>query len=460
MNKRIGTGGGVRLRGRVGLLVALGALGGGLYGYAGSVLSGALITMRFGGHLLDSGDQGILTAALLLGIAVGAGVAGRLSDTFGAHRIILIGALLTVPGTVGCAFASGLAVFVMFRALIGLGLGFTSCIIPLYLGEMAPPAYRGRIVSVNSVAMVVGQLLSVLIDAILNIVADWRAMLWAVAVPAVLLLIVSTLIRATPRFWQTRGDNDCAIHELAAIEGVDVSSIRLEPLSDSSHEETSFTGARWLRRVLIVGIALAVMNQLTGQNMINYYAPTIFSRTLGFDDSNSVIVSVPVIFVSAVAAVVGGILVIDKVDRRVMLIGGLAGTVLFLTLIGVSYLFIDASPAASWLLIVLMMVYLVFVQGMVAPVTWLLIAEIFPASMKARGAGYANIAMNLTNFVVSLAFPSVLEMCGGTVTFWMFAVVNFVCLVFAHRFVPETRGKSFVQIEQEWRFSVPEQSND
>ena len=206
----------------------------------------------------------------------------------------------------------------------------------------------------------------------------------------------------------------------------------------------------WLKHVLIVGIALAFMNQLTGQNMINYYAPTIFSQTLGLSASSSILTSVPVILVSALAAIFGGLGIVDSVDRRTMLIVGLLGTVVGMICIGFCYQFLYLSNLMAWLLIILMMVYLIFVQGMVAPITWLLIAEIFPSRVRAQGVGYANVAMNVMNCFISLIFPTVLSYFGGAVTFWIFAGINIFCLVFAIRFVPETRGKTLAQIERAW----------
>ncbi|KAA8815786.1 MFS transporter [Bifidobacterium callitrichos] len=446
------------------LMVALGVFGGGLYGYTLTALSGALITMNIGtgeNGLLTSGEQGLITSLLLLGAIVGSFLGGTLFDRLGPRRMIRIGALLAVPGAVICAVCPNLIVLYVGRLIMGLAIGFTSTIIPLYLGEMTSAAKRGRIVSVNSVMIVVFQLLAVSVNAVMNVMgADWRAMLWAVVVPAAALLIVAVIISDSPYHMARHGLDAEAVRllvetrdEMEARSTYEAMTAGPKSGEDSKSRHPGFSEP-WLRRVLIVGIGVALMNQLGGQNMINYYAPTIFSSTLGFDSSMAIVATVPVIAVSAVAAVIGGLGLIDRIDRRVILLTGLAGTVIFLVAIGVSYIFVNANPGsgtAAWVMIALMMIYLVFVQGMVAPVSWLLLAEVFPSFARGRGVGYANIAMNVANFLLSLVFPVLLGLVGGSGTFFVFAVINIACFIFAKVMVPETRGKSLEQIELEAR---------
>lgn len=432
------------------LLIALGACGGGLFGYTGSILAGALLTMRFGGQTVTIAQQGILTATMLFGIAVGAAVSGLMTQKFGMHKLIAIGAITAFIGIAVCSIAPSLSIFIAARTILGLGLGFTSCLIPIYLGEMTPSSHRGRIVSVNSVMMVVGQLLAAIVNAWLSIVSNWHIMLASAAIPSILLIVFSCCLRETPSFLIGKGKQKQAHDALINIYPSDEADEIYKTLQTSLNSQRYTFDQPWLKRVLIVGIALAFMNQLTGQNMINYYAPTIFSQTLGLSASSSILTSVPVILVSALAAIFGGLGIVDRVDRRIMLIVGLLGTVVGMICIGFCYQFLYLSNLMAWLLIILMMVYLIFVQGMVAPITWLLIAEIFPSRVRAQGVGYANVAMNVMNCFISLIFPTVLSYFGGAVTFWIFAGINIFCLVFAIRFVPETRGKTLAQIEQAW----------
>lgn len=446
------------------LMSCLGVFAGGLYGYTLTSISGALVGMDIGsGHLghLNASEQGLVTSSLLLCAALGSYLAGMLNDRFGPHRIILTGALLSVPGAALSALAPNLLILGLGRAIIGLGIGMTSTVVPIYLADMTGVRERGRLVSINSVMIVVWQLLAVSINAVLNqLGAGWRAMLWAVMVPAVLLVLVALVIHDSPAYLVRHGLDTEAVRLLAATRDDSEARDTYDSLvRDSQHQQESDDkttkatfSAPWLRRVLIVGIGLAMINQLTGLNIVNYYAPTIFISTLGFDPSLSILTTVPVILVSALAAVIGGLGLIDRFDRRTILAVGLGGTIVFLIGIGVSYLFIgssNGSKTAAWVMIALMMVYIVFVQGLVAPVTWLLLAEIFPAGVKSRGMGYSNVAMNLSNFALSLFFPIMLSRLGGAGTYLLFAAINVGSLVFTLALVPETRGKSQMQIEQE-----------
>ncbi|MEK0306934.1 MFS transporter [Bifidobacterium favimelis] len=360
----------------------------------------------------------------------------------------------SVPGAALSALAPNLLRLGLDRAIIGLGIGMTSTIVPIYLADMTGVKEWGRLVSINSVMIVVWQLLAVSVNAVLNqLGAGWRAMLWVVMVPAVLLVLVALVIHDSPAYLVRHGLDTEAVSLLAATR--DESEARDtydSPVRDSQHHQesddkttkTTFS-APWLRRALVVGIGLAMINQLTGLNIVNYYAPTIFISTLGFDPSLSILTTVPVILVSALAAVIGGLGLIDRFNRRTILAVGLGGTIVFLIGIGASYLFIGSSnesKTAAWVMITLMMVYIVFVQGLVAPVTWLLLAEIFPAGAKSRGMGYSNVAMNLSNFALSLFFPIMLSRLGGAGTYLLFAAINVGSLVFTLALVPETRGKN------------------
>ncbi len=441
------------------LMTALGVLAGGLYGYTLTVISGALVNMNLGsgsgGHL-TAGEQGMVTSALLIGAALGSYLAGKFNDRFGPKHIILTGALLAIPGALLSALAPSLALLGLGRLIIGVGIGMTSTIVPIYLADMVGTAERGRVVSVNSVMIVVWQLLAVSVNAILDRMgADWRTMLWALVPPAILLALLACFLHDSPAHLIRRGQPDQAATFLESTRDQSEARVTMQELSQPASAKTPSFKAPWLRRVLIVGIGVAMINQLTGLNIVNYYAPTIFTDTLGFDPSLSMIATVPVILVSAVAATIGGLGLIDRFDRRAILAVGLAGTIVFLAAIGVCYRFVgtpgSGSRTAAWIMIGMMMIYVVFVQGLVAPVTWLLLSEIFPQQIKSRGMGYANVAMNLTNFGLSLVFPTLLARLGGTGTYLLFALINVCALVFAWIMVPETRGKSLAQIEQEAR---------
>lgn len=448
------------------LMIILGICGGGLYGYVTVVLSGALVSMTFDGtHPLDSLQQGVATAGLLLGAAVGSLLGGTLADRLGRKKVILAGAVVVALGCAGCAIAPSYAVFVTARVVLGLGAGFTSCVVPMTIGELAPASRRGVLVSVNSVMINIAQLLATVVNAVFAVVApgDWRLMLWASVVPAILLIIIAAVVSDTPNYFIRHGMDAEAVtvllstrDETESRETYDDTVASLRSGGDDGHATTGFREP-WLRRVLVVGLGLAIMQQFSGVNAINFFAPKIFVSTLGFDATNSILLAVPVMLVSAVAAIVGGLVLIDRIDRRPYLLGGTAGMVVFLFAIAACYWFISRYPEGqapkplAWLLIGLMMVYLVFVQGSVCQVTWLLIAEIWPAQVRGAGMAYSIIAMNASALILTVAFPPLLDLIGGTGVFVAFGVIGVVAFVFVERMVPETRGRTLAQIEQEAR---------
>ncbi|WP_297302212.1 MFS transporter, partial [uncultured Bifidobacterium sp.] len=292
------------------LMASLGVLAGGLYGYTLTVISGALVGMNLGsgpdGHL-TAGEQGMVTSALLIGAALGSYLAGRLNDRFGPRHIILAGALLAIPGALLSALAPSLPLLELGRLVIGAGIGMTSTIVPIYLADMVGTVERGRVVSVNSVMIVVWQLLAVSVNAIMNQMgAGWRTMLWAVVPPAALLALLACFLHDSPAHLIRRGEEDQAAAFLEATRDEKEARETMQELSQPKSATTASFKAPWLRRVLIVGIGVAMINQLTGLNIVNYYAPTIFTDTLGFDPSLSMVATVPVILVSAIAATIGG----------------------------------------------------------------------------------------------------------------------------------------------------------
>ncbi|KAA8815785.1 MFS transporter [Bifidobacterium callitrichos] len=450
------------------LMVFLGICGGGMYGYVTVVLSGALISMTFdGAHTLSSLEQGIATAGLLLGAAVGSLLGGSLADNLGRKKVILVGGVIVLLGCLGCALAPNYAVFVVSRVVLGLGAGFTSCVVPMAIGELAPAAKRGTLVSVNSVMINIAQLLATVVNAAIAVAApgNWRLMLWASIVPVILLIAITLVICDTPNYFMRHGMDTEAVRVLLATrdreeaEGTyadTVASLRGASEGDANAKKEGFSSP-WLRRVLIVGIGLAVMQQFSGINAINFFAPKIFVDTLGFDATNSILLAVPVMLVSAVAAIFGGLFLIDRVDRRPNLLVGTAGMVVFLFVIAVCYHLISRYPegeapkSLAWLLIAMMMVYLLFVQGSVCQVTWLLIAEVFPSSVRGAGMAFSIIAMNASALILTVAFPPLLDVLGGTGVFVLFGVIGIISFIFVERMVPETRGKTLAQIEQEAR---------
>ncbi len=453
-------------RKRIIILSTIAALGGGLYGYDTGVISGALLAMDVPGSglVLNDWSKGLITSMLLIGAAFGSYYGGRMADTFGRKKMMRVAAVFFVAGAVLCALAPTLSVLLAARVILGIGLGASSVIVPLYIGEMAPARSRGRLVSINTVMINVAQFLAIMINAFVGIQQpwDWRIMLGAAALPAIIFGVGTFFVHETPNFWAHRGEDRKAREVLLLTRSPEEAeqelylikeNIKAERASKDLGRLINFVKTPWLRRTLIAGIGVAMINQFTGVNVMIYFAPTLFAQ-LGFNPSNALLASVPIGLVSMIAALVGGLGFIDRFNRRPFLMVGLAGVAICHVCVGIAYAFVDPSnPTLSSAIVLLgfILLFLAVNQGIVSPVTWLLIAEVFPSKVRGQGMGLSVLSMNVVNFVISLLFLPVLNAIGGQMTFWLFALLNIGSIVFAYFFLPETRGKSLEVIEKEAR---------
>lgn len=453
-------------RKRIIVLSTIAALGGGLYGYDTGVISGALLAMdvQNSGLVLNDWSKGLITSMLLIGAALGSFYGGRLADSLGRRKMMRIAALFFVVGAVLCATAPNLEILLAARVILGAGLGASSVIVPLYIGEMAPAKSRGRLVSINTVMINVAQFFAIVVNAAVGISQpwDWRIMLGAAALPAIIFGIGTFFVHETPNFWAHRGEDKKARDVLLLTRSPEEAEQELYLIKENikAEEENkdlgkliNFVRTPWLRRTLVAGFGVAMINQLTGVNVMVYFAPTLFAE-LGFNPQNALLASLPIGFVSMVAALIGGLGFIDRFNRRPFLKVGLIGVAACHVAVGIAYSFVnpeDPTFASAALLLGFILLFLAINQGIVSPATWLLVAEVFPAKVRGQGMGLSILSMNILNFFISLLFLPVLTALGGMLTFWLFALLNIGSFVFTHFFIPETRGKSLEVIEQEAR---------
>ena len=445
-SQREGAGG----AGRFARLVAIvSALGGALFGYDTGVISGALlyITKQFA---LTPFLEGLVTSALLIGAAFGAVGGGRVADRFGRRGTLVAAAAVFVVATLGCALAGSLAVLVLSRLVLGLAVGAASVIVPVYISEMAPAHVRGRLVTVNQVMIVGGQLLAYLVNAALAPSAAWRWMLGLAIVPAVLLGAGMLFLPDTPRWYVSKQRLDEARAVLARSRRGSDAEAEIAGIERTRQQESAHRGGwrhltePWLRRIFAIGVGLAVIQQITGVNTIIYFAPTLLHQS-GLGEVASIVATIAVGVISVLAALVGLVLM-DRAGRRTLLNWGLAGVTGCLVLLGISYLL----PTATWvsyLTLAIMVVYMAFQQSSVSTVTWLMLSEMFPLKIRGFAVGVTVFLLWITNFLVALVFPPMVSAFGPTATFWTFAVLGAGALVFSVRMVPETRSRSLEELE-------------
>ncbi|MFI9027524.1 sugar porter family MFS transporter [Streptomyces sp. NPDC053560] len=435
-------------------IAAIAAIGGALFGYDTGVVSGALPFMEehFG---LTSLGEGVITSALLIGAAFGSLTGGRMSDRLGRRNSLLWSGAVFIAGAIAVALAPSVPFMVVARFVLGLAVGSASVITPLYLSEIAPPHIRGRLVSFNSLMIVSGQLLAYLINAVLAHWEAWRWMLGLAALPAIALFVGLFFLPDTPRWYMSKGrtrEAGAVLRRTLPAAEVDDELARIEQARalETSAQRGAWQELRtpWVRRLLLVGIGLSIVQQITGVNAVIYFAPKILLTT-GLATNAAITATIAVGAISVVATAIGMSL-IDKVGRRPMLIWGLTGMTVSLALLGASF-HLPRSTGISFLVLGLMVVYMAFMQATLNTGVWLLLAEMFPLKVRGLAMGAAVFVMWLVNFAVALLFPVLLDAAGASVTFWLFGVACVLSLVFCKRYAPETKGMALEDLEHELR---------
>jgi sugar porter (SP) family MFS transporter len=434
----------------VALSSAITALGGLLFGYDTGVVSGALLFIKkdFGG--LSSFQQELVTSLLLVGAVVGALGAGRVADRIGRRKAVLITAAIFVAGVLLAAFTPDYPVLLIARIIIGLAVGSASMIVPLYIGEVVPPRFRGGFVSFNQLAITSGILVSYLIDYGLASSQNWRLMFGLAAIPAILLFAGMLFQQESPAWLVTRGREDEARAVLARVrEPGDIDAEIAEVRGVSQRQ----SGVRELlapkvRPLLMVGVLLAVFQQITGINTIIYYAPSLLQGA-GFGNSGALLANVVNGAINVIMTIVA-VWLLDRVGRRPLLLIGTAGMAIGMVVAALSFL--GGSHLTGGLAIVAV-IGLFFYTGSFAiglgPVFWLLIAEIYPLKIRGAAMSVATMANWGANFIVTISFLTLLNAVGGVGTFFLFGFLTLVALTYFWRKVPETKGRSLQEIERD-----------
>jgi MFS transporter, SP family, major inositol transporter len=430
------------------------AIGGALFGYDTGVISGALLYVSHD-FQLDAVAEGVVTSVLLIGAAAGAVVGGRIADWLGRRPALIVAGVVFVFGTAGSAFAPDFGVLVASRLVLGIAVGVSSIIVPLYIAEMAPADVRGRLVSLNSLMIVAGQLAAYLVNAWLAQYAAWRWMLGLAAVPAIVLVIGMCFLPDTPTWYLSKGRDERALQILR----------RTYPEREAHREMKAVRAARqaqadenqglrglsqgWVRKALLLAIGIAILQQITGVNTVIYFAPTLLVQT-GLSSSTAVISSIAIGAIS-VLATIAGLRLVDRIPRKKLLITGSLLGVGSLIALALVFPLSQYGTGFSFLTLGMMVLFLAFQQAAVATTTWLIISELVPSAIRGIGMGIAGLFLWLTNFGVSLLFLPVVAVIGGGMTFAVFAVIGVLGVLFVWRLVPETGGKTLPDIEQELR---------
>ncbi|HDX9112195.1 TPA: sugar porter family MFS transporter [Klebsiella michiganensis] len=458
---------------KIRLITLVSTIGGLCFGYDTGVISGALIFMKNDLGLTPL-QEGLVTSFLLFGAAIGSVGGGWLSDRQGRRKNILWVAVIFIFGALGTAVAWDMSSMIIARFILGLAVGCASVTVPIYISELARPAQRERLVTVNELMIVTGQFLAYSVNAsIVNFYPDmshnWRLMLAIPALPGALLWIGMLVMPESPRFFVRKGQIDKAVAVLKTIrrpEEVEQEIRDIQQVSQIGINHGRFVDElkrKWVLQLILIGLMIVLATRVTGVNTIMYYAPTVLKAT-GLGDAAAVTGAVANGVVSILATLLG-MLLIGRHSRRKMFFTGQIGVTLSLVLIGLSFKFffhmetVDGVSGlhanftgASYIILALMLVFLTFMQGWIAPVFWLMLAEIYPLRMRGLGMGFAVFGLWIFDFIIQSIFPILLNSYGGGMTFGFFAATNVIMLILLVKFLPETRGLTLEQIEQKFRF--------
>lgn len=429
------------------------AVGGFLFGFDTGVISGALLFIRTD-FSLNSFEQGSVVSILVLGAMIGALLSGRLADRIGRRRALGAEGLVFLAGTAVAALSTGLPMLLGGRLILGLAVGAASATVPVYLSEIAPPAIRGSLLTLNQLLITVGILVAYMVNVAFAGPGDWRAMIACGAVPALVMVAAALWWLPESPAWLLaaggRRGRARARRLIASVTDEDTADRLIERRLAAARKQARDGGGRpgWrtllsarVRPALTVGVVLAAVQQFGGINTIIYYAPTIIERT-GLSAANSIYYSIAIGVINLLMTVVA-IRLIERVGRRALLLFSLGAMTVTMVLLGLA--FVAGWPSGPSL--VFMVLYIAgFAVGM-GPVFWAIIGEIFPGPARATGSGASTAVNWASNFVVSLVFLPVAKALGEGETFWIFAAISLAGLLFTARFVPETRGREFAEVD-------------
>ncbi|WP_188435301.1 sugar porter family MFS transporter [Microbacterium murale] len=445
----------------VGISIAA-ALGGFLFGFDTAVINGAVDALA-GAFDLGPALQGFAVSSALLGCAVGAWFAGSLANKLGRIPVMVIAAVLFLASSIGSGLAFGVIDLIIWRVIGGIGVGAASVIAPAYIAEVSPAKVRGRLGSLQQLAIVTGIFTALLSNALLANIAGsaadvlwfgieaWRWMFMVEAIPAVVYGVMALRLPESPRFLVARGQIDKASQVLFDFSGETDVNIKIEEIRSTLNAEkreslSDLRGDRFgLKPIVWVGILLSVFQQFVGINVIFYYSTTLW-LSVGFDESQALMTSV-ITSVTNIVVTIVAILLVDKVGRRPMLLTGSIGMAVTLGMMSVAFSFGTLENGSvvlpePWSLIALICAngFVVFFGATWGPLVWVLLGEMFPNSIRAGALAVAAAAQWIANFFISTTFPAFAEI-GLTFAYGFYAFFAIVSFFFVFYQVPETKGR-------------------
>ena len=441
------------------LIAIIAAMGGLLFGFDTGVISGALPFLKDYWKLSDASIEWI-TTSVLVGAVLGAITSGKLSDFLGRKKMIIINAVIFAVGALGCAFAWTIEVLIIMRIIIGIAIGITSYVVPMYIAEISPSRRRGSLVTLNQLMITIGILVSYVTGYWLSNDADlesWRWMFLIGLFPALVLLIGMFFLPETPRWLMIKNRWEEGKKVLLRVEDPDrveqtLSDLRQEIEFFSQHKASAKEVFKpWLRPALIITVGIFFFQQFSGVNTIIYYSPIIFQMAGIVSNTESILPSIIIGGVNVLACFVS-VLLLDRVGRRKLYMIGISGMIPSIAMLGICFYFKDALGASLPVFAVLSIVfYIIFIAISLAPLGWLLISEVFPLNVRGVGMSIGSLSHWGFNAIIAFTFLKLVNSIGIATTFWFYSFICIVGLIWGLYYIPETKGKSLEDIEKHWR---------
>ncbi|GBU12556.1 D-galactose transporter [Enterobacterales bacterium] len=433
------------------LICLLAALAGLLFGLDMGVIAGALpfIADEFG---LSSHQQEMVVSIMMLGATFGALCSGPMSGRIGRKKTLLIGAVLFVVGSLGCAFAPDLITLEISRFLLGVAVGVASFVAPLYLSEIAPEHIRGSMISLYQLMITIGILAAFLSDVGFSASGDWRWMLGIITFPALILFIGVLTLPESPRWLSMKGKNDLAMTVLTLLRSsTDDARKELDAIRENVQQKQRgwqlFRSNSHFRRSTYLGVLLQFMQQFTGMTVIMYYAPKIFAIA-GFATTKEQMWGTVIAGLVNVLATFIAIGLVDRWGRKPILKLGFSVMGICMGLMGYMFFVGISSAAQQYTAVLLLLIFITGFAMSAGPLIWVLCSEIQPLAGRDFGVTCSTMANWIANMIIGATFLTLIDFMGSAATFWLYGILNVLCIVLTIVFVPETKNISLENIEK------------
>lgn len=445
------------------LITFVSAMGGLLFGYDWVVIGGAKPFYEVFFNITESPYmQGWVMGSAILGCLIGVMVSGSLSDKYGRKPLMVVSSLVFIVAAVGTGICNDLSWFIVYRVLGGIGIGIASNLSPMYIAEVSPANVRGKFVSANQLTVVIGILSAQIVNWLIadpvvagediltswNGQMGWRWMFWAGGVPAIIFFIMLFVLPESPRWLSVRKEFTKSEKILRRIGGEQYAKTELEAFKATEPEKKEKVSYKLLfkgrmPKILLIGIVIAAFQQWCGINVIFNYAQEIFSAA-GYGVSD-ILFNIVITGVTNVIFTIVGMYTVDKLGRRSLLLFGSIGLASIYAVLGACYYFQISGIAV----LVLVMLAIGCYAMTLAPITWVVISEIFPTRIRGMAMAISTFSLWTACFILTYTFPLLNSGLGAYGTFWLYGAICLLGFIFVKKNLPETKGKSLEEIENE-----------